>query len=481
MMYDTSTDRIDHIVLGAQRAATQWSSRTRTERAAVLRAVADRLDGAADILVPLAIRETHLTEQRLRGELARTTFQLRLFAETVNEGGYLDARVDHADPDWSMGPRPDLRRTRVPYGPVVVFAASNFPFAFSVAGGDTASALAAGCSVIVKAHPGHVGLSAATAQVLTEAFDELGAPSGLLQIVYGQEAGVVVLTHPQVRAAAFTGSIPGGRALFDLASSRPEPIPFYGELGSVNPVFVTASADADRGVDIAAGLVGSFTLSAGQFCTKPGVVLAPGDSHLLASLRAGALPSAAPLLNDKITAGYLSGQQHLRRHPAVTVVAEGEDPLNDPPAPTVLSTSVQDLLADPEALLAECFGPTVLIVEYADEQQLVEVAEQLEGQLTATLVANEDDRIVGQLTTILASKAGRLLWNQWPTGVSVTYAQQHGGPYPATTAAGTTSVGTAAIDRFTRPVAYQGFPDFLLPGELRDDADVPRRVDGKLT
>jgi len=468
---DTSPEQVEHIVAAADRAAPTWAGRGRPERAAALRAVADRLDAAADDLVPIAIRETHLGEPRLRGELARTTFQLRLFAEVLVEGGYLDARVDHADPDWPMGARPDLRRTRIPYGPVVVFAASNFPFAFSVAGGDTASALAAGCPVIVKAHPGHPELSAATARVVNAALTD----AGVFQLVYGDAAGVAALTHPLVKAAAFTGSIRGGRALFDLASARPEPIPFYGELGSVNPVFVTVAADAARGAAVAEGLVGSFTLGAGQFCTKPGLVLAPQGARLLAALADAALPPEAPLLNDRITAAYLHGQQRLRAHPEVRVIAEGDDPL----APSVLATTVTALLKDHEGLQGECFGPTVLVAEYTEEAQLLEVAGALAGQLTATLVADEDDPVAGALTAVLATTAGRLLWNQWPTGVSVSYAQQHGGPYPATTAGGTTSVGTAAIDRFTRPVAFQGFPESLLPAELREGSDVPRTVNGK--
>lgn len=470
---DTSPAQVDETVAAADRAAPGWAARSRAERAASLRAVADELDRAADDLVPIAIRETHLGEPRLRGELSRTTFQLRLLAEVLEEGAYLHARVDHADPAWPMGPRPDLRRTGIPYGPVVVFAASNFPFAFSVAGGDTASALAAGCPVIVKAHPGHPALSDATAEVVTAAL-----PEGVFQLVHGDAAGVAVLTHPKVKAAAFTGSIRGGRALFDMAAARPEPIPFYGELGSVNPVFVTAAADAARGETVAEGLVGSFTLGAGQFCTKPGLVLAPRGSRLVAALAGGALPPAAPLLNDRITDAYLHGRQRLRDHPDVRVVAEGPDPLS----PSVFATTVTALLADREVLQEECFGPTVLVAEYDEESQLLEVAGTVAGQLTASLVADEGDPLAGELTAVLATKAGRLLWNQWPTGVSVTHAQQHGGPYPATTAVGTTSVGTAAIDRFTRPVAYQGFPQTLLPAELREDpasSRVPRTVDGK--
>lgn len=477
---ETGIDRIGQIASTADRAAKVWARQPRAQRADALWAVADRLDAAADVLIPIAMGESHLPEPRLRGELARTTFQLRLFADVVDEGSYLDVRIDHADAQWPVAPRPDLRRMRVPFGAVVVFAASNFPFAFSVAGGDSASALAAGCSVILKAHPGHPDLSAATADVVQAALAASGGPDGVFQVVFGDEAGRAALTNPLVKAAAFTGSITGGRALFDLAAARPEPIPFYAELGSVNPVFVMRGSDTERGPALADELVGSFTLGAGQFCTKPGVVLLPAASNLLGALRERDLPAPAPLLNQRITAGYLRGALALREHSNVEVVAEGPDPLGDPPSPTILRTDVDALLADPQLLFAECFGPTVLLVEYVDARQLLDVARSMEGQLTATLVANETETGLADLVATLAGKVGRLLWNQWPTGVSVTYAQQHGGPYPATTAPGTTSVGTAAIDRFTRPVAYQNFPQALLPREVRDDTALPRRIDGRL-
>ncbi|MFI6579471.1 aldehyde dehydrogenase (NADP(+)) [Nocardiopsis sp. NPDC050513] len=479
-MHGTTPGQVEAIVAAAARAAAPWAARGRGERALALRAIADRLDGAAEELVAIAQRETHLAPRRLRSELVRTTFQLRLFAEVVTEGAYLDVRVDHADPDWPTGPRPDLRRTQIPLGPVVVFAASNFPFAFSVVGGDTVSALAAGCPVIVKTHPGHPDLSEATGRIAREALESAGAPESLLQSVHGREAGAAVLRHPRIKAGAFTGSIPGGRALFDIAASRPEPVPFYGELGSVNPVFVTARADADRGEDVAAGLVGSFTLGAGQFCTKPGVVLVPTGSKVLAHLRRAPLPGASPMLNDRIADGFQRGLAALSAHPEVEVAARSGDAASGAPGPTVLVTSADALLKDPGTLLAECFGPVVLVAEYTEEAQMADVASALEGQLTATLVADEHDDVLPRLIAVLGTRAGRLLWDQWPTGVTVSHAQHHGGPYPATTAAGTTSVGATAIARFLRPLAYQGFPPSLLPEELREDTDVPRRVDGGL-
>ncbi|NUP75328.1 MAG: aldehyde dehydrogenase (NADP(+)) [Sinomonas sp.] len=477
----TNAVELESLLTAAQSAAAPLAALRPAERASLLDAVAESLDAAADRLVPLAQAETHLPEGRLRGELKRTTFQLRLFGELLRDGGFLDARIDHADPEWPMGaPRPDLRRVRVPLGPVVVFAASNFPFAFSVAGGDTASALAAGCPVLLKAHSGHLGLSRLTGEVVATSLAEAGAPEGTFGLIVGTDAGASALRDPRVAAGAFTGSIPGGRALFDIASSRPVPIPFYGELGSNNPVFVTEAAAAERGAEIAEAFVGSFTLGAGQFCTKPGTLVVPAGSGMVAALRDAALPPAAQLLNERIQAGYTEVLGGLESHPRLEVLAQGPDPLADPPSPTLLLTTVADMLVEPHALQAECFGPTAVVVAYDDESQLVPLAESFEGQLTATIHGTDTCDVAG-LAEVLTRKAGRVLWNQWPTGVSVTYAQQHGGPYPATTAVTSTSVGTAAIDRFLRPVAYQGFPQHLLPEALREEnpLGVPRLVDGK--
>lgn len=467
-MTSVDTETVADLVAAATDAGWAWADLPASERARVLDAVADALDAEADRLVPLARAETRLPEARLRGELTRTTFQLRLLGAAAAEGAHLGVRIDHADPDWPMGaPRPDLRRSVVPLGPVLVFAASNFPFAFSVAGGDTASALAAGCPVVVKVHEGHPQLSSAVGEVVEAALAAAGAPRGVLALVHDQADARALLVHPGIRAAAFTGSIPAGRALFDLAQSRPDPIPFFGELGSVNPVFVTARAAASRGQEIVDGFVGSFTLGAGQLCTKPGVLLAPADSAVTAGLAAAQLPGPAPLLNDRIAEGHRRSRAALADRPGVAVLGAPDVPDD---APVLLMTTVAALLADPDGLLTECFGPTALVATYADERELVDVAEAIDGQLTASLQAEPDDAVVPVLTELLARKAGRLLWNQWPTGVSVTGAQQHGGPYPASTAPATTSVGTAAIERFVRPVAWQGFPDHLLPTELREEA-----------
>jgi len=477
MIAATTTQALAQKLDAATGAFEQWSRLQPAERAPFLDAVASALEEAAPKLVAIADEETSLGETRLRNEMVRTVFQLRLFAQVVTRGEYLGATIDRADPAWPMGPRPDLRRVLEPLGPVVVFAASNFPFAFSVAGGDTASALAAGCPVVVKAHSGHRRLSAATAEVVHHALRSAGAPEGLFDVVFGTEAGRAAVVDPRVRAGAFTGSTEAGRALFDLANGRPEPIPFFGELGSVNPVFVTKAAAERRGPAIVSEFIGSFTLGAGQFCTKPGILLVPASAKLVDQLPGAVPDTPLTLLNDRIRTSYASAVRELRDTAGVRVLVSGDHAATDP-SPTVLCTTSAELLGDPQALIREVFGPTALVVEYAEESELLDVAKVIDGQLTAAVQGEDDDTIAAELIRLLAAKAGRVLWNQWPTGVSVTYAQQHGGPYPATTAPATTSVGTEAISRFLRPVAYQGLPQHLLPPALRDanPLGIPQRA-----
>ncbi|GAB5077397.1 aldehyde dehydrogenase (NADP(+)) [Arthrobacter sp. AD-310] len=448
-------------------------------RAGWLEAIGDGLEQSATGLVETAVRETHLAEARLVGELKRTVFQLRLFADEIRRGEHFDATIDHDDPGWGMGPRPDLRRYNVPLGVVGVFGASNFPFAFSVMGGDTASALAAGCSVVHKAHDAHRELAARTAQVVTAALEGAGAPSGLFSLVTGRQAGEALVDHPLVKAVGFTGSTAGGRALLDRIAARPEPIPFFGELGGINAVFVTARAWAARGAEIVTGYAGSFTLGMGQFCTKPGLLFVPaGHADVIRGRLQEALDgfTSARLLSPRLHAGYADAVTRLRDSSGVGVLVEGT--FADEPAPTVLRTTSEDVRNNPDLLRQEMFGPASLVVEYDDEAELPALAGLLEGQLTTTLQAEEDDD-VSALAARLADISGRVLWNGWPTGVTVSYAQHHGGPYPATTSA-TTSVGTAAIRRFLRPVAYQSFPASRLPEPLQDGNPwrVPQRVDG---
>ena len=479
---ETSFLEVSDVVERAVAAAARWRTLDPATRAEMLRAVAGRLDGADDELVALAITETHLTETRLRGELVRTTFQLRFLAAVIEEGDYLQACIDTPDEIWPPGARPDLRRFLRPLGPVAVFAASNFPFAFSVAGGDSASALAAGCPVVLKAHPGHRRLSARCGEIVCQALHDAGAPDGTFAVVEGDRAGRALITHPDISAVAFTGSAKVGRMLFDIAVGRLRPIPFYGELGSVNPVFVTMRAAAARLDEILSGYVASFTLGAGQFCTQPGILLLPAgvlDRDRIRTM-VGAQPSAE-LLNARIDGAYQEALAALRHHPTVEVIAEGSRQPDGARTPTLLLTTVEGLVSDAEHLLAECFGPVSLMTEYSEETQLIEVAEMLEGQLTATVHGELDDVVVPGLLDTLAEKAGRIIWNGWPTAVAVTWAMQHGGPYPATTSPLHTSVGAAAIGRFLRPVTYQGVPDHLLPAPLREGnpLGLPRRVDGQ--
>ena len=479
---DTEPDELDRLIGAAADAARLLVDSRPSDRAAWLELVASRLDATADDLVPLAAQETHLGLDRLQGELKRTTFQLRLFAEVLRDGWFLQATIDHADPAWPMGARPDLRRMLRPIGPVAVFAASNFPFAFSVAGGDTASALAAGCPVLLKANPSHPKLSAATGAHVSDALAEAGAPDGIFAVVMGFETGIALVKDARIRAASFTGSLRAGRALFDLAASRPEPIPFYGELGSVNPAFVTPDAGAQLAEEVASGFVGSMSLGNGQFCTKPGLLFVPADSGLedrVAAL-AGQRP-ASPMLSEHIRSGYSEALARLAERPGVRVIAGNASQEGDP-APTVLATTVPDLLADADAMTQECFGPAALVVSYSSGEELLAAARAFDGQLTATIHGSGQEPVTSTLVDVLSERVGRVVWNGWPTGVSVTYAQHHGGPYPATTSIQTTSVGTAAIDRFLRPVTYQDVPGDVLPPALREDNPwgLPRRVDGVL-
>jgi acyl-CoA reductase-like NAD-dependent aldehyde dehydrogenase len=451
-------------------------------RAGWLEEVAAALEEDAGVLVPLAARETNLGIARLQGELKRTVFQLRLFAAEIRSGEHLDATIDHADPGWGMGPRPDLRRMNVPLGVVGVFGASNFPFAFSVMGGDSASALASGCSVVYKAHEGHPGLSLRTAETVQRGLREAGAPAGLFTLVTGRAAAEALVDHPLVKAIGFTGSTAGGRALAERAFARAEPIPFYGELGGINAVFVTEKAWRARRDSILSGYAASLSLGMGQFCTKPGLLFVPGGTTAEA---AGVLHAAfadfepAPLLTERLHEGYRNAVKEVSGQPGVEPLVEGT--FDSAPMPTVLRVASASVFEQPELLRQEMFGPASLLVEYREESELTALAELLEGQLTTTLQAEADDDVT-DLGARLADISGRVLWNGWPTGVTVSFAQHHGGPYPATTSA-TTSVGTAAVGRFMRPVAHQDFPASRLPEPLQDTNpwSVPQRINGTWT
>lgn len=457
------------------------------ERAAVLNAIGDELAAAAGELIPQAMAETGLAEARLAGELKRTVVQLRMFADVCAEGEFLDVRIDEADPDFVLGPRPDLRRFNLPVGPVLVFAASNFPFAFSVAGGDTASALAAGCPVVLKAHPGHPRLSALTAEKVRSALVKAGRPADTFEVVHDQDAAVELLRDDRIAAAAFTGSFKAGRLLAQIAAARERPIPFYGELGSVNPVVVTPGALAERADAIASGFVASVSGSAGQLCTKPGFLFLPRGHGLARELGAAARAVPGhPLLHEGIAAAYTGRRAAVLAAPGVSVLAEGSVETGPDgwtrAAPTLVEVGLDDLRAQRDALLDEAFGPLSVVVRYDPDRPEVlldALAELFPGALTATVHrgVGEHHDWLRRLVAVLRERVGRLLFDGWPTGVAVTPAMQHGGPYPATTAPATTSVGTAAIQRFLRPVTFQNCPPELLPAALRDDNPwrVPQR------
>jgi acyl-CoA reductase-like NAD-dependent aldehyde dehydrogenase len=455
----------------------------------LLRGAAERLEGLGEQLVETAARETGLGAQRITGERARTCAQLRLFADVVADGAHLDVRIDTPDPD-AVPPRPALRRMQVPLGPVAVYGASNFPLAFSVPGGDTASALAAGCPVVAKAHPSHPATSELAARAITDAVADAGLPPGTFSLLHGRAVAIsqALVLHPGVKAVGFTGSIPGGRALHDLASSRPEPIPVYAEMGSLNPQLVTEGALAERSEDLARGLVTSMTMGTGQFCTKPGIVCLPDSAAgrafeaQVADAAGGVAPT--PLLNAGIA-------RSLQERLTATTSAEGVEVLaagaaGGPgflAAPTVVAADAATVLGTP-ALLEEHFGPVTVLVRCADPEQMAEVVRALPGALAASLHATEADaEVAATLLDVLREAAGRVLWNGFPTGVAVSHAQHHGGPYPASTWPAHTSVGSAAIRRFLRPVTYQEVPDGLLPPALRDanPLGLLRLLDGRLS
>ncbi|MFC4978148.1 aldehyde dehydrogenase (NADP(+)) [Streptomyces atroolivaceus] len=482
---EATAEEVDRAVRAAH--AVRGALADRTVRAAFLRTAADLLAEAQEHVIEAADAETALGPARLTGELARTAAQLRAFAEVVDEGAYLDIHIDHEDgsrtPPW-----PDLRRYKIPLGVVAVYAASNFPLAFSVPGGDTASALAAGCPVVVKAHPDHPATSEICASLLRRAAAQHGLPEDVLTVLHGFEAGVELVKHPLVSAAGFTGSIRGGRALFDAAAARPAPIPFHGELGSLNPVVVTEAAATERGEQIGAGLGGSMTMGAGQFCTKPGFVFAPsgeaGDQLLKSLTETVSGTGAGVMLDHRMRDAFVRGVAERAALPdveaPVTPGAGGEHTV----AAGFLTVPAQRLVQEGphDALLEECFGPVTVVARYDSADEITAVLSRLPGNLTATLhIATEEaDGSAAGLLAELTPVAGRVLVNGWPTGVAVAPAQHHGGPYPATTST-STSVGATAIERWLRPVSYQSTPEALLPPELREDnpQNLPRRVDGR--
>jgi alpha-ketoglutaric semialdehyde dehydrogenase len=490
--FAASSDDLERAAALAHTAFPVYSKLSGKAKGAFLRQIAASIEAAAPAIVQRAQLETALPEGRLQGEVGRTCNQLRLFAEVIEEGSWLDARIDIANPERKPLPKPSIRSMHRAVGPVAVFGASNFPLAFSVAGGDTASALAAGNPVIVKAHPAHPGTSALVGHAIRESVKACGLPEGVFSLLFdaGVDVGIQLVKHPVIKAIAFTGSPAGGKALMKLAAERPEPIPCYSEMGSVNPVFVLPGALTKRGVAVATGLQASFTLGAGQFCTKPGLVLIPqedGTAGFMKELgeKVKATPSQT-LLTKSIADRYTAAVKGRIAASEADVHAQGIAPQDTAAATVQASLFVADFkdLSANEDLAQEIFGPTTVVVGYQDRKQLLAVAEQLEGHLTATLQGDESDLAeYADLIDILSRKVGRLILNAYPTGVEVCHAMVHGGPFPATSDGRSTSVGTQAIYRFTRLVCYQSFPDAALPDELKSSnpLGIMRLVDGDRT
>jgi len=482
-------DEVDAAAARAHEPFVHYAAAPAATRARLLGDLAAALDASADSVVERARSETALPEPQLRAELRRTTQQLRLFAAVVTDGAWRDARIDTADPARQPLAKPDVRSWRVPLGPVAVFGASNFPLAFSVAGGDTASALAAGNPVIVKAHPAHPGTSELVASFAVDAVERAGLPAGTFALLFGAgyEVGRALVGHPLVRAVGFTGSRAGGEALRSLAAMRPEPIPVFAEMSSINPVIVLPGALAEAGPAIADGLHASFTLRTGQLCTNPGVVLVPegpaGDAFAQRLVTLTRATPAGAMLSANIGAAYEAGLRRLLDHGAILAAAGGEGRGGSSGRAMVWQTTITAVTAD-RALLGEVFGPSTLLVWYRGDDDLYRFAEVLEGQLTATVHGSPGElHRRGPLLARFAAKVGRLVFNQFPTGVEVGDAMVHGGPFPATSDGRTTSVGTRAIERFTRLIAYQNCPDAILPEELRDanPRGIERLVDGVRT
>lgn len=471
----------------ADRAGPVMRALSGERKAELLESIATRIEELGDALLERASAESGLPVARFQGERGRTCGQLRMFAGLLREGSWVDARIDVADPARKPLPKPDTRRMSRALGPVAIFGASNFPLAFSVAGGDTASALAAGCPVVVKAHPKHPGTSELVGEAIHGAVDAMGLPQGCFSLVQGEgiEVGLALVRDPRTRAVGFTGSLGGGRALFDAAAARPEPIPVYAEMGSINPSVFLPAALAANAEGLAKGLAGSVTLGVGQFCTNPGLVIVQNssDAERFVEVLAEKLASAAAhtMLHDGIRAAYDDGVGKHGSVDGVEVLARGLEGETKCAGRTALFRCTGSLFLREARLHEEVFGPSTLVVVCEDRAEILQVLSRVEGQLTGSIFgASLDD---ADLVAVLEEKVGRLCFDSFPTGVEVCASMQHGGPYPATTDARTTSVGTAAIERFVRPVCFQDCPASLLPAELRDEnpLGIHRLVDGRYT
>jgi NADP-dependent aldehyde dehydrogenase len=467
-----SVELVDQACEAAEDAFAIYANTTRAERAAFINKIADEIEARGTMITQIGTAETGLPAARLEGERGRTTGQLRLFAQHILDGDYLDRRLDEAMPDRAPMARPELRLMQRPIGPVAVFGASNFPLAFSTAGGDTASALAAGCPVVVKGHQAHPGTGEIVADAIHAAINACGLPAGVFSFVQGgtRAVGQRLVQHPLIKAVGFTGSLAGGRALFDLCAQRDEPIPFFGELGSVNPVFLMPEAAANRGAALGEAWAGSLTMGVGQFCTNPGVVVVvdgpEADEFASAASRSLTSVSAQTMLTEGIASAYRSGHDQMAGAQGVTTLLQA-DAAPRAANPALFETTGATFLANAN-LAEEVFGPLGLIVRARDGDEMVKIAKSLDGQLTCTILMDDSDTDAARsLVPVLERKAGRIMVNGFPTGVEVCDTMVHGGPYPASTNFGATSVGTMAIRRFLRPVCYQNLPAALLPADLQ--------------
>ena len=483
---EATDDDVAQAVTLAQSSFDAYRQMPVAKRVAFLRQIAANITAAAPEMIPVAMQESHLPQARLTGEVMRTTGQIHLFADLLEEGSWVGAVIDTALPDRKPLPRPDIRQMQVPLGVTGVFGASNFPFAFSVAGGDTISALAAGCPVVHKAHPAHPVTAEMVAQCIMQAAQETGMPDGVFSLLHGRshQSGISIVMHPLVKAIAFTGSFTGGTAIYAAAAQRREPIPVYAEMGSVNPVFILPRKLQSDGAAIAKTLSDANLLGTGQFCTNPGLLFtsasAEGDSFQ--EIYTGHIKNATSgaMLTQGIYDMYSGNTERLKG--VATLAGSGFEGADDKAVPHVFKTTGSDFMKH-EVLCEEVFGPSSILITADDKEQLFEIARNLPGQLTASVWGTEEDcREYAALFGILQLKAGRVILNAAPTGVEVTAAMVHGGPFPATTDSRTTSVGTCAIYRFVRPVCFQGLPDFLLPEALQDanPLGIARRVNGKV-
>ncbi|MCP1418762.1 NADP-dependent aldehyde dehydrogenase [Pseudomonas laurylsulfativorans] len=483
--YQATAQEVDAAASAAAAAYPAYRSLSAERRAQFLDAIADELDALGDDFVALVCRETALPAGRLQGERGRTSGQMRLFAKVLRRGDFYGARIDRALPERQPLPRPDLRQYRIGLGPVAVFGASNFPLAFSTAGGDTASALAAGCPVVFKAHSGHMATAEQVADAIIRAAEKTTMPAGVFNMIYGGGVGAALVQHPAIQAVGFTGSLKGGRALCDMAAARAQPIPVFAEMSSINPVIVLPQALQTRADTVARDLVASVVQGCGQFCTNPGLVIGIRSASFSAFVQqvAGLMGDqpAQTMLNAGTLGSYGQGLQKLLGHSGIEHLA-GNPQQGNQAQPQLFKADVSLLIDGDEALQEEVFGPTSIVVEVADQAQLMAALNGLHGQLTATVIGEPDDfeQFTG-LTALLEQKVGRILLNGYPTGVEVCDSMVHGGPYPATSDARGTSVGTLAIDRFLRPVCFQNYPDSLLPEALKNanPLRIQRLVDGQ--